>query len=157
MYAVADSPNAEKRNVDGVSAACTTIMEWTALASRHLHCEGRPCILARYCALCHAMLVLRVHYVDTYRYTAFMIELRTHGGLMWVVERRFSQFYQLNQVSSEIVAAPRVHSSRATCIGRSLSRWLLPLMWQSLWVTCLRRLLCCLLITTAIAGAQKPL
>lgn len=26
-----------------------------------------------------------------------MIELRTQGGLTWVVERRFSQFYQLNQ------------------------------------------------------------
>jgi hypothetical protein len=25
------------------------------------------------------------------RYTAFIIELRTHGGLQWVVERRFSQ------------------------------------------------------------------
>lgn len=32
------------------------------------------------------------------RYTAFTIELRTHGGLVWVVERRFSQFYKLNQV-----------------------------------------------------------
>jgi hypothetical protein len=27
-----------------------------------------------------------------------MIELRTHGGLQWVVERRFSQFFKLNQV-----------------------------------------------------------
>lgn len=32
------------------------------------------------------------------KYTAFMIELKTHGGLQWSVERRFSQFYQLNQV-----------------------------------------------------------
>jgi hypothetical protein len=26
-----------------------------------------------------------------------VIELKTHGGLQWVVERRFSQFYTLNQ------------------------------------------------------------
>lgn len=32
------------------------------------------------------------------KYTAFIIELRTHGGLVWTVERRFSQFYKLNQV-----------------------------------------------------------
>jgi hypothetical protein len=27
-----------------------------------------------------------------------MIELKTHGGLVWSVERRFSQFHQLNEV-----------------------------------------------------------
>jgi len=27
-----------------------------------------------------------------------VIELKTHGGLQWIVERRFSQFYTLNQV-----------------------------------------------------------
>ena len=32
-----------------------------------------------------------------FRYTAFVIELRTHAGLVWTVERRFSQFHQLNQ------------------------------------------------------------
>ena len=32
------------------------------------------------------------------KYTAFIIELRTHGGLVWIVERRFSQFFKLNQV-----------------------------------------------------------
>jgi len=32
------------------------------------------------------------------RYTAFMIELKTHGGLVWSVERRFSQFHTLNNV-----------------------------------------------------------
>ena len=31
------------------------------------------------------------------RYTAFVIELRTHAGLVWTVERRFSQFHLLNQ------------------------------------------------------------
>jgi hypothetical protein len=32
------------------------------------------------------------------RYTAFTIELKTHGGLVWTVERRFSQFHKLNEV-----------------------------------------------------------
>jgi len=32
------------------------------------------------------------------KYTAFLIELKTHGGLVWSIERRFSQFNQLNNV-----------------------------------------------------------
>ena len=32
------------------------------------------------------------------RFTAFVIELRTHGGMVWSVERRFSEFHDLNQV-----------------------------------------------------------
>ena len=38
-------------------------------------------------------------------YTAFVIELRTTGGLQWVVERRFSEFYQLNQVRALLLPA----------------------------------------------------
>ena len=33
----------------------------------------------------------------TARYTAFVVELRTHGGIAWSVERRFSQFFAINQ------------------------------------------------------------
>lgn len=33
------------------------------------------------------------------KFTAFVIELRTQNGLQWVVERRFSEFFKLNNVS----------------------------------------------------------
>lgn len=37
------------------------------------------------------------HHSPSPRYTAFVIELRTHGGVVWTVERRFSQFHMLNE------------------------------------------------------------
>lgn len=32
------------------------------------------------------------------KFTAFVIEIKTHGGLSWTVERRYRQFYNLNKV-----------------------------------------------------------
>ncbi|CAE7939480.1 snx12, partial [Symbiodinium sp. KB8] len=31
------------------------------------------------------------------KFTAFVIEIKTHGGLSWTVERRYRQFYNLNK------------------------------------------------------------
>ncbi|KAA0146670.1 hypothetical protein FNF27_01493 [Cafeteria roenbergensis] len=32
------------------------------------------------------------------KYTAFMVEVRTHGGLTWATERRYRQFHNLNKI-----------------------------------------------------------
>jgi hypothetical protein len=32
------------------------------------------------------------------KYTAFVIDIKTHGGLSWAVQRRYREFYLLNKV-----------------------------------------------------------
>lgn len=47
------------------------------------------------------------------KHTAFIIALKTHGGLEWTVERRFSQFHQLNEVRGAAAPpAPALLSAR---------------------------------------------
>lgn len=83
------------------------------------------------------------------KYTAFMVEVRTHGGLTWATERRYRQFHNLNKVSARMAAgkavalpglqarakAPRARASQGhlrhpgrraggTCLAsRRLRRW----------------------------------
>lgn len=39
------------------------------------------------------------------KYTAFVIEIRTYGGLQWTVDRRYRQFYTLNKVRPSLPSA----------------------------------------------------
>jgi hypothetical protein len=40
------------------------------------------------------------------KYTAFVVEIRTYGGLTWTVDRRYRQFYNLNKVRFTAACRP---------------------------------------------------
>ncbi|CAE7331506.1 gad8 [Symbiodinium sp. KB8] len=52
------------------------------------------------------------------KYTAFMVEVRTHGGLTWATERRYRQFHNLNKVSASVAARePVAQAAPVACPG----------------------------------------